>query len=370
MEIKQLDEKASRPADKEGSLDAQGSVEATADQKGQPGDTHANRSADKSGELPVVGSTEETSEQKGQPGDAHANRPADKSGELPVNEAEKCDDDEEEMDDEEDEDDLKEESSEVVTSAITKLRESAKFTLGTELGSLLESEGLTAEFQEKAVTIFEAAVNAAISSKLDLVEAEMEKIISEEVEVVKLQLEDEMEQYLDYVVTEWVEENRLAIESGVRVQMAESFMTGLTDLLEAHNIELPAEKTDMYEAQVAKVAELEESLSQRMEDILTLKEELAAKEKALCLESFVSGLTDVEAEKIRALSESVEFDDAEAFRGKLSILKENYFPTHKAGSAELITEDADGELQPVVESAQPKLSAEMAAYLGVMKKLG
>lgn len=265
-------------------------------------------------------------------------------------EKESCDDEDEESDEEE----MKKES--VVET---------EFKLADQLGSLLEAEGLTDEFKSQATTIFEAAVNAASKSHIDSIQEQLQEQFEEEVSSYKARLDEQVEKYLDYVVEEWVKENRLAVESASRNNIAESFMSKLKDLLESHYVQLPEEKADLYEAEVAHAAELETELNESIEAQRQLSEQVKSLEKKLVVEGFVRELSEIEAEKIRELSEGVEF--SEGFETKLKTLKENFFPSRKATSAQVIVEDSSPAV--VEKPATRKVLSEMDIYLDTVNKM-
>ena len=262
-------------------------------------------------------------------------------------------DDKEEADSEDEKEDMKKES--VDTS----------FKLADQLGSLLESEGLTDEFKSQATTIFEAAVNAASKSHIESIQDQLQEQFDSEIETYKAKLDEQVEKYLDYVVEEWVKENRLAVESASRNNIAESFMSKLKDLLEEHYVQLPEEKADLYEAEVAHAAELESELNESIEAQRKLSEQVKALEKKLVVEGFVRELSEIEAEKIRELAEGVDFDSG--FDTKLKTLKENFFPSRKATSAQVIVEDSSPAV--VEKPTTKKILSEMDIYLDTVNKM-
>lgn len=239
------------------------------------------------------------------------------------------------------------------------------FKLADQLGSLLESEGLTDEFKSQATTIFEAAVNAASKSHIESIQEQLQEQFDSEIETYKAKLDEQVEKYLDYVVEEWVKENRLAVESASRNNIAESFMSKLKDLLEEHYVQLPEEKADLYEAEVAHAAELESELNESIEAQLRLAGQVKALEKKLVVENFVRELSEIEAEKIRELAEGVDFDGG--FNTKLKTLKENFFPSRKATSAQVIVEDSSPAV--VEKPATKKILSEMDIYLDTVNKM-
>lgn len=250
-----------------------------------------------------------------------------------------------------------------------KIQEAAVFSLTDELGSLLESEGLNDEFKTKAVGIFVAAVNEATSKHLEGLNESAANLMLEEVEAYKAELDEQVEKYLDHVIKEWVEDNKVELQSQARNQVAESFMEGLKDLLEQHYIELPADKEDMFENQVRINEELEEQLNEQAELNIELRAQLTEAEKTIVLESFCSDLTQVEAEKVRSLAEGIDFDNVDSFHKKLGTLKENYFPDQKAGDSNLIIEDAEGEVDAHKEELKENIDPEMSQYLSTLSKM-
>lgn len=347
---RQLQEAAgSRPRDQKAEVTVHGSVEATPEQNAKPGDAHANRDKDKKGTgHDAVGATPtEVSDGIG--------KQPDMKGNFSMQEEKHCDGDKKD--------------GEMGESKNAKKMVYKEFKLADELGSLLESADLGEEFKEKAVSIFESAVNEASKKHFAILEEEAAQIVLEEVEVAKAQIDEQVEKYLDYVVTEWIEENRLAVESSARNQVAESFMVGLKELLEAHYIELPAEKADMYEAEVARSKELADELEEQVNKTIEVSKQLEEAQKQLTLEKFVSGMTVVEADKIRGLAESVEFESVEQFKDRLSVLKENYFPENKT-NAESLTEDVNGTDNLKEEKVEKQIGDGMATYLNTLSKMG
>jgi hypothetical protein len=256
-----------------------------------------------------------------------------------------------------------------VPSIEEKIGEISEFKLSDELGGLLESEGLEEEFKVKAISIFEAAVKDATKVHVESLQDEAATLIKEEVEAYKIELDEQVEKYLDYVVVEWAKENKLAIQSQARNEISESFMSGLKDLLEEHYIELPEDKLDMYEAQLEKNEVVEKELTEQVNRVLALEKELAESKKLEAVNTFVyeNALTDVEAEKIRSLAESVAFDSVDTFNTKLGTLKENYFPEKSSNNADMIVEDVEGDVTAVNEAELPVHDAEMQGYLDMMK---
>merc|ERR1711974_372080 len=331
----------SRPADQSVGDKGAETVTPESEQKKEPSTAH-DRGADQKGELSAEGDTPKDQKTQAKP--------------VTVKES----DDE---DDEDDEDEMKEGCGKYKE----KMNEGSEFKVSTELGNLLEAEDLSEEFQEKAVLVFEAAVNAAAKDHIKSLDEKFDAALEEATTEIQTKLAEQTENYLNYAVQEWVEENKLAIVEGVRTKNAESFMEGLKELLEAHYIELPEGKGDMYQEAVEKQEELSASLDEQLEKNADLQAELAEAKKELVIEKHVSGMTLSKAEKIRSLAEGVEFESEEDFQAKLGALTENYFPTTGKPATEMVTEDADvDQLQEKVEKPS---NPEMAAYLEALKRM-
>jgi len=204
--------------------------------------------------------------------------------------------------------------------------------------SLCEEQELSEEVSTKMVEIFEVAVNDIVKSKLSNICESADTIIAEAIDAELVVLEEQIDKYLSYVVTEWAEDNRIAIETGARTEIAESFMENLKGLLEDHYVELPEDKADLYEMAVVKGEEIYTKLQEAEEREFQLQEEIATLQKSAIVESVVSGMTDLQASKVRALSEDVAFTTEGEFKSKLSTLAEGYVKTKKSTDA-AITED-------------------------------
>ena len=211
-----------------------------------------------------------------------------------------------------------------------------KGSMAEDVDALFNGESLSEEFRTKATTIFEAAVQSRVEAIVENVIAENDEVLAEAYEEIKNQLTEQVDEYLNYVVEQWVEQNQVAIETGLRAELTEDFINGLKNLFAEHYIEIPEEKVDVAEELAVKVVELEESVA-------TLSEESAAKIKALTEELNVAkrneairkiceGLTEVQVEKMKSLAEGVEFTTEGEFNNKLAVIRENYFPLNKVKS--------------------------------------
>ena len=204
-------------------------------------------------------------------------------------------------------------------------------------GSLFDGEQLSEEFKSKAATIFEAAVNERVTAMREQVLQESAALLETEVTKTVTELATRLDEYLNYVVEEWMKDNKLAVENGIRTEIAESFIGGLKNLFESHYIEVPEKKHDVLEDLFNENSQLEEALNEQIQNNIQMSKEITAgKARAIFLES-VSDLSHVDAERLASLAESVEFSTAEDFQNKLLILKENYLKAAPVAAQELET---------------------------------
>lgn len=197
-------------------------------------------------------------------------------------------------------------------------------TVMEHLNSLFSGENLSEEFMNKTAVIFEAVLNERTTKIREQVLRESATIIQEEVQKVTEELATRLDEYLNYVVEEWVKENKLAVEGGIRTEISESFISGLKNLFETHYIEVPESKHDILEDLFTENQQLEENLNEQIENNIQLKKEIAAgNARAIFLET-VSDMSQVDAERLASLAESIEFTNAQDFHNKLTIIKENY----------------------------------------------
>jgi len=187
-------------------------------------------------------------------------------------------------------------------------------------------EDLSEDFREKATSIFEAAVIARVNNEMEKVSAALEEKYAEEFTVYTEGVVEKIDAYLNYVVENYLEENKLAVESGLRSEIAEDFMSGLKALFKEHYIEVPEEKYDVISELQDKVTELEEGLNSQLENNVNLNTEVTDLRKKLIIKEMSKDLADTEANKLAKLLEGVEFDNADFYKEKVSVIKENYFP--------------------------------------------
>ena len=215
-----------------------------------------------------------------------------------------------------------------------------------------DDETISEEFKEKVSTIFEARVNDRIAQLEEETEARYAGMLEEAVESIKQDLTEKVDDYLSYIVEQWMEENQIAIESGLRAEMTEDFIAGLRNLFAENYIDVPAEKVDLVEELAAKVEELEGKLNEEIDRGVSYAKALVESRKSELTREVCEGLTATQVEKIKSLAESVEFSTEDEYKEKLETIRENYFPSGivKASEAQLQEEVTDGSEKQVVSN--------------------
>jgi len=236
---------------------------------------------------------------------------------------------------EEDEDDKEEVEESTLEDRI------ASVDVSEDVNALVNGEELSEEFKEKTSTIFEAAVKSKLRSEVKRIEESKVQEIAEEVASVRSELTEKVDAYMNYVVEEWMKENEIAIERGLKGEIAEDFISGLKSLFEEHYIDVPDEKYDILGQQSTKIDELEAKLNEQIEKSASLKSEKDALMRESVFAEVASDLADTEIEKFKSLAEDVEFNTEETFSEKLATLKESYFPkaTTVAESVDAVDEN-------------------------------
>jgi hypothetical protein len=243
-----------------------------------------------------------------------------------------------------------------------KVKEEAEEEVNVEedVNALLGGEDLSEEFKEKAKVIFEAALRSKVEEIKESLEKQYEEKLSEEVEVVKESLVERVDSYLEYVSEEWMSENKLAVENGLKTEMTESFLNGMRSLFEEHYVSIPEEKYDVLHNMVEKLDDMETKLNEQIEKNMSLNKRLAESVADSILDQVSEGLAETQKEKLASLSESVEFESEEEYRDKLEMLKESYFPS-KTGSPKAVATET---LSEGVENVEPETyGSNMNAYL-------
>ena len=258
------------------------------------------------------------------------------------------------------------ESQEVVAEEETTETEAVDLNSAIEedVNALLSGEDLSEEFKEKAKVIFEASINAKITDIENQLNEEYSKKLTEEVETIKVELTERTDAYLEYVAQEWMEDNALAVERGIKTEMTESFMEGMKKLFEEHYVQLPEDKYDVLENMVDKLDEMETKLNEQIERNVALNQKLGESTAQTIFNNVAEGLATSQKEKLKGLAESVEFESEESYRGKIETLKESYFGQKKTTT----TASAPQELKEEAAHTEPATGA-MAAYLDALGRI-
>ena len=234
-----------------------------------------------------------------------------------------------------------------------------------DVEALLQGEELSEEFQAKAKTIFEAAINSKVAAVKEELEADHIKAIKEETAELKVEITERVDSYLEYVADEWMQENKLAVDQGIKAELSESFMTGLKGLFEEHYVSIPEDKYDVLESMVNKLDDMESKLNEQIERNVALNKRLAESTSDGILSEVSDGLAVTQKEKLASLAESVEFESESDYREKLVTLRESYFPSKVAASAQRDNSENISE-----ESSPAKdVSGSMANYLSTMQRV-
>ena len=257
--------------------------------------------------------------------------------------------------DENDEDEMKKEAVE---------RRIKEVDVSEHVDALMNNEGdLSEEFKRKAATVFEAAVKSKIRDEVSRLEDEYKSELDESIKTTKEELSEKVDTYLNYVVEEWMKENELAIERGLKGEIAEDFISGLKTLFEDHYVDIPDEKYDVLEAQSEKITELEKKLNEEMGKVIDLKNSNSTLVREQVISETTTDLTDTEIEKFKSLTEDVEFTDGESFKEKLDTLKESYFPKTKPVETKTVNDVETGTAQDI------DTTDSMASYMKAIGKL-
>ncbi len=219
-----------------------------------------------------------------------------------------------------------------------------EYDIEEDVNALLGGEDLSEDFKAKAKTIFEAAINTKVAEVKEALEAQYEERLTERLVEETVELKERVDSYLEYVADEWVNENELAIEQGLKTEMTESFLEGMKGLFEEHYVTIPEDKYDVLESMVEKLDDMETKLNEQIEKNIGLNKRLAESVADSILDHVSEGLAQTQKEKLASLSESVEFESEEEYREKLETLKESYFsskPQSSSAKTETLSEGVD-----------------------------
>ena len=241
--------------------------------------------------------------------------------------------------------------------------EEEKINVEEDIEALIAGEELSEEFQEKARTIFHTAIKAKVAELTEEVKASQEEKIAEEVAQYKSILQERVDSYLEYVADEWMNENKLAAENGLKTEMTESFLSGMKGLFEDHYVTIPEEKYDVLNSMVDKLDDMEAKLNEQIEKNVALNRRLAESTADVIFADVVDGLAETQKEKLAGLAENVEFESEESYREKLETLKESYFPsqTGKRDTSKNLSEENGQSEEPV--------SGLMESYLQTLNRV-
>ena len=262
-------------------------------------------------------------------------------------------------DDEDEEEDEKEESK----------KEEIEINVDEDVAALVDGEELSEEFKTKAATIFEAAVKSKIAKVRKQIREESKKEQDERISSMQEEMTENMDKYLNYAAKEWMEENKLAVEHGVRNEVTESLIAGLKKLLEDHYIEVPEEKEDVFESLVVEVAELEEKLDTQTQKHMDTVKELNTYKAASIFQTVAEGMVDTDVEKFKELVEDVDYDADEQYAEKLNTIKNSYFKSDKKDEV-VDNKKTAGTNNPVVDDGNTDSSIDsvMKAISSLSKK--
>ena len=264
---------------------------------------------------------------------------------------------------------MKEEETEVEGEEIAETTDSElEIDLSADVKALVSSDAdLSEEFKDKAAMIFETAVKTRIQEQTKILEARYEEKLSVETETVKEAMVEKVDSYLNYVVEEWMKENELAVERGIRTEIAEDFITGLKDLFKEHYIDVPEEKYNVLDDLTNQTKTLEGKLNDEISKNVDLTKEVSESAKAKAIDEVSTDLADTEKEKFEKMAENVEYDSADKFREKLETIKESYFPKSKIEET-ASKDEVDSVAANVPGDFTSGKSDAMAAYTAAITK--
>jgi len=248
-------------------------------------------------------------------------------------------------------------------------KEDLEIDVKEDIEAIVNGEDLSEEFKTKASTIFEAAVSAKVLSevnqRIDELETNYKKEITDAKEEHLSTVTEKVDGYLNYVTEEWMKENELAVEKGIRSELVEDFMTGLKNLFTEHYIDIPEEKVDLVDDLFEKVEELEQKLDESINTSVDVKKELAEYKKAETLREVSEDLADTEKEKLGKLADGIDFEDKSQYSEKLEVIKENYFPKQQS---EVITEELENTKKEQ-DSSESSVDPVMSKYASALTRL-
>ena len=245
----------------------------------------------------------------------------------------------------------------------------AEFNVEEDVNALFAGEELSEEFQDKARTIFETAIKSKVEEVKEQIQVQYQAQLVEEVAAVKTELTERVDSYLEYVAQEWLEENQLAIEHGLKTEMTESFLNGMKSLFEEHYVSIPEEKYDVIESMVDKLDEMESKLNEQIDKNVALNKRLAESTADVIFAEVAEGLAVTQKEKLASLAENVEFDSEETYREKLVTLRNSYFSESATSAQRDAAETVVESTQEQTTTAAPEAGSIMEAYLQTLSRV-
>jgi hypothetical protein len=246
--------------------------------------------------------------------------------------------------------------------------EEPEFSIEEDVQALFEGEELSEEFQEKARTIFEAAISTKVNEIKENLQSAYETVLVEEIETIKEGLTERLDAYLEYVADEWIQENALAVEHGLKTEMTESFLAGMKGLFEDHYVTIPEDRYDVIESMVDKLDEMEGKLNEQIERNVALNRRLAESTADVIFAEVAEGLALSQKDKLATLAENVEFESESDYREKLVTLKKSYFPENAAAQRDHSETISEGTSVAGQTSASPLMESYMDTLRRVAKK--
>ena len=269
-------------------------------------------------------------------------------------------------------------ASKVPFQGKAKIPDKSDFTMSEHVAAMFDGEDLSEEFKTKAVAVFEAAINERYDAIVGRLEEAYAQTIEENTEKILSELANRVNDYISYIAEEWMKENRLVVESGIKTEIAESFLQGIKDVFEQNYVQIPEEKVDLIADMETENEELKGEINERVAENMQLRREILALRCDDIFESHCDGLADTQVEKLRTLAEGIEFDSEKMFEEKLGVLKESYFSNARrarkpvSASMDLVEEvvlDSGDEEQELVEETAP-VNSIMQHYTTALSRKG
>ena len=248
---------------------------------------------------------------------------------------------------------------------IEEEEETIEVNVDDDINALIAGQELSEEFQEKARMIFETAINSKVAVIKEEMEKKYEEALQEGLEASKIELTERVDSYLEYVAGEWLEENSLAVEQGLKAEMSESFLTGMKSLFEEHYVSIPEDKYDVLESMVNKLDDMEEKLNEQIDKNVNLTKRLSESKSDGILSDVSEGLAVTQKDKLASLAESVEFESETDYREKLVTLRNSYFPTRQVAS----TQSEDSEMLSESKETVARPTGSMDNYLTALQRI-